>query len=92
MATGVDERLVHIDSTAAKSIAERRGLDKVRHIDVNLLWIQDVVARERLPLYKVLGTSTPSELMTKHLPSAQLMTYLELLGMEFRDGRAEKGC
>ena len=32
---------VHVDATAAKGIAERTGLDKVRHIDVNVLWIQE---------------------------------------------------
>ena len=32
---------VHVDATAAKSIAERSGLDKVRHIYVNVLWIQE---------------------------------------------------
>ena len=32
---------VHVDAMAAKSIAERSGLDKVRHIDVDVLWTQE---------------------------------------------------
>ena len=32
---------VHIDASAAKSIIEREGLDKVRHIEVNVLWLQE---------------------------------------------------
>ena len=32
---------VHVDASAAKGIIERRGLDKVRHIDVNVLWLQE---------------------------------------------------
>ena len=31
------------DSSAAKGIAERTGLGKVRHIEVNQLWIQEKV-------------------------------------------------
>ena len=32
---------VHVDANAAKGIVERAGLDRVRHIDVNVLWIQE---------------------------------------------------
>ena len=28
---------LHLDATAAKGIIERRGLSKVRHVDVNVL-------------------------------------------------------
>ena len=41
---------VHVDATAAKAIAERSGLDKLRHTDVNILWIQEQEARDRIPL------------------------------------------
>ena len=36
----VDSR-VHVDASAAKNIVEREGLGKVRHIEVDLLWIQE---------------------------------------------------
>ena len=29
---------LHIDASAAKGIVERKGLSKVRHIDVDVLW------------------------------------------------------
>ena len=31
---------VHMDSTAAKGMVERRGVSKVRHLDIQVLWIQ----------------------------------------------------
>ena len=31
------------DASAAKGIASRRGLGKVRHIEVNQLWVQERV-------------------------------------------------
>ena len=32
--------IIHTDSSAAKGISSRRGLGKVRHIEVNQFWIQ----------------------------------------------------
>ena len=38
------------DSTAAKGIADRTGLGKVRHIEVNQLWVQDKVREKEIEL------------------------------------------
>ena len=51
---------VHVDAAAAKGIVERSGLDKVRHIDVGVLWLQEQAARERVPLHKIDGAQTTS--------------------------------
>ena len=32
---------MHLDATAAKGIIERRGLNKVRHIETDVLWLQE---------------------------------------------------
>ena len=41
---GVDSRIrVHTDAAAAKAIASWKVLGKVRHIEVNQLWIQNRV-------------------------------------------------
>ena len=39
--TGVVE--LHTDSSAAKSFASRRGLGKMRHVDIKFLWLQESV-------------------------------------------------
>ena len=36
---------MHLDATAAKGIVERKGLSKVRHIDIDVLWLQEQQAR-----------------------------------------------
>ena len=46
---------MHIDALAAKGIIERQGLSKVRHIDVNILWMQEQCARKILPVAKLPG-------------------------------------
>ena len=44
---------VHVDASTAKSMCERNGLDRVRHIDVNVLWLQEQQTRMRAPLHKI---------------------------------------
>ena len=36
---------IFVDASAAIGIAQRRGVGKVRHVEVNQLWLQDRVAR-----------------------------------------------
>ena len=54
------------DSSAAKGIASRRGLGKIRHIEVNQLWLQDQVARNKIQLFKVRGEDNFADSLTKH--------------------------
>ena len=79
---------IQVDATAAKSIVERKGLSKVRHLDTAALWIQEQQVRRILPLTKIPGTKNEADLMTKHLDVAQVEMYIDLLQMEFAVGRA----
>ena len=36
---------LELDATAAKGILDRQGIAKVRHIDVNCLWLQEQCAK-----------------------------------------------
>ena len=62
--------VVYSDSSAAKGMANRRGLGKVRHIDLCHLWIQEEVARGRVVIHKVNSSDNFSDSLTKH-PSAE---------------------
>ena len=65
---GISMRLqILTDSAAAKGIASRRGLGKVRHIEVNQLWIQERVADGSIELMKVSGDVNLADSMTKHV-------------------------
>ena len=46
---------IHEDSVAAKGIADRSGLGKVRHVEVHQLWVQDKVATGDIEVSKVDG-------------------------------------
>ena len=56
---------VWVDSSAAKSIASRIGLGRVRHLEVKFLWLQEVVRDKRLEVKKVHGTQNPAGIRTK---------------------------
>ena len=80
---------VHVDASAAIGIVERKGINKVRHLEVDVLWLQEAQARRILPLQKIAGEKNPADLMTKHVGAALAQEHLERLSLEFRDGRAE---
>ena len=51
---GIDSPITEcVDATAAKAISMRRGLGKVRHLDVHQLWIQARTADGTISLRKV---------------------------------------
>eukprot|EP00973_Karenia_brevis_P020664 2837740-Karenia_brevis.AAC.1 len=53
------------DSKAAKSFVCRRGLGKMRHIEIRDLWLQKVVYDGKLAVEKIPGVENPADLMTK---------------------------
>jgi hypothetical protein len=64
------------------------GLPKVRHIDTDVLWLQEQQLRRLQPLVKVKGTENPADMMTKNVPGPVLTEFVRVLNLEFREGRA----
>ena len=80
---GLEVRVrIGTDSSACKGICARTGIGKLKHLDVQLLWLQDAVRRERVELVKVRGDRNPADLMTKHLGSLPIATNLARLGFQ----------
>ena len=89
---GRDKRgTLYADSSAALGIAKRKGAGKLRHINMNTLWVQEVQDREGVTYQKVLGTENPADLMTKYLTRDVINAHMSRLGQEVREGRADKG-
>ena len=80
---------VHVDATAAMGIVERRGLSRVRHIEVDHLWIQEQEARRMLPIEKVPGGDNPADLMTKNVGIDLATKHMRTMGIRFAEGRSE---
>ena len=83
---------LNLDAAAAKGILERQGISKVRHIDVNVLWLQQQVAKKIVPLVKVDGTENCADLLTKHLTTMIQEKHVKMMKLEFRDGRAQSAA
>ena len=63
---------VSTNSSAAKGIANRRGLGKLRHIELSELWVQDQTAKGRITIYKIGGEENASDSLTKHSTSERI--------------------
>ena len=54
------------DSSAAKAFTSTRGLGRMRHVEVKLLWLQDLVYRKVIRVGKVSGTTNVADSLTKY--------------------------
>ena len=79
---------VLIDSSAAIGMVHRKGCGKMRHVKVGSLWIQQKCDEGELVFNKVLGTSNPADLMTKHLGQQVIDKHMCAVSQDFREGRA----
>lgn len=77
------------DATTGKTLASRRRLGKVRHIEVSELWVQEAVKKERVELVKIKGTFNSADLFTKHVDRSTLDRMVEGLRGMHEDGRYE---
>ena len=87
---------VFVDSSAAKGFASKRGVGKVRHMEVKWLWLQEEVRRGRVKVSKVLGTQNPADVLTKFMRKADISDRLGRMNLEARwvetkGSRAERG-
>ena len=71
-------------------MCNRTGLGKVRHMDLQMLWLQEAVRVGKLVLRKVSGATNPADLMTKYLASESISKAMIRLGMHWEDAR--EGC
>eukprot|EP00973_Karenia_brevis_P042444 5875955-Karenia_brevis.AAC.1 len=72
------------DSSAAKSFVCRRGLGKMRHLEIRDLWLQREVQDGKLEVSKVPGGSNPADLMTKILTVKDIKSRLEAINIDMR--------
>ena len=66
---GIKSNVVELgtDSAAAKNFVNRRGLGRMRHLEIRNLWLQKEVAEGKVEVFKVAGEENRADLMTKIL-------------------------
>ena len=75
------------DASAAKGIAQRLGLGKVRHLEVSQLWLQQKVANGEIRVIKVPGGENRADALTKHVSREVLKEHIRGVGGEVIQGR-----
>lgn len=72
------------DSSAAKSFVCRRGLGRMRHLDIRNLRLQKEIADGRVEVFKVPGKENPADLMTKILSENEIEERLFRLNIQYK--------
>ena len=80
---------LNTDASAAKGICMRKGLGKIRHLEVSQLWLQDKVSKGEVNVRKVKGDSNPADALTKAVNQVKLEQHLMLTGQVITSGRHE---
>ena len=78
---------VMTDSSAAKGMASRQGLGKVRHVEVNQLWVQQKVGSGEIELKKVEGANNMADALTKHVEQDSISKHLRWTNQHLATGR-----
>jgi hypothetical protein len=69
-----------VDSSAAKAMASRTGLGKTRHIEVQYLWLQQILRKDWFRIVKIRGDSNPSDVLTKPKSFKEIVVLIGDLG------------
>ena len=80
------------DASAAIGIVLRRGLGKVRHIDVSQLWLQHKVASGEIQVKKVGTGENKSDALTKYPPYAEIVKHMRATSQNFTDTDSRRQC
>ena len=74
---------LHIDSSAAPFIISRKGLGKAKHIEIQYLWVQEAVRKNKLMVEKIPSETNSSDLGTKHLTSERSEMMMKLVNCSY---------
>ena len=87
---GIDFRIhLKTDASAAMGIGLRRGLGKVRHVEVGQLWLQDMVHRGRIGIEKIDGKKNWADALTKPAGTDMVDLHISEVGLQLRKDRHE---
>ena len=84
----VDIRIkVRTDSSAALGVSRRRGLGKLRHVELSQVWLQERVSAGDVQVMKVKGCDNLADALTKHVVQEDISMHMRGTMQEFTQGR-----
>ena len=72
--------IIHVDSSTARSIANRSGVGKLRHIETGVLWVQQAVKECSFALCRVAGKDNFADILTKPMSLDEMRGKLRGIG------------
>ena len=73
---------IQVDAHATIGTLHRRGLGKLRHVEVEELWLQQEISKNNISISKVKGTENTADLGTKPLKKDAADYLMKKMGFE----------
>ena len=73
--------VLQTDSAASRGILNISGVGKIRHLEVKTLWIQQLVATDKITIRPVPGVRNPADIGTKVLGRERMVYLMQLLNI-----------
>ena len=83
---GLQLSVLMMDATAGIAIASRRGLGKVKHVDTQFLWVQEVIQNGKIKIRKKHTSEMLADVMTKAVAEPLMNRMLTTMQFEYRTG------
>jgi len=74
--------VIHTDSTAARAMTMRQGPGRVKHIDLKLLFAQELVMKRIMEVRKIGTLDNPADTLTKAVDQTTLTNLLRKIGVK----------
>ena len=78
----------YCDSSSAVAITVRRGLGRLRHLNVKQMWLQQEVREKRLTVNRVPSEQNVSDLFTKAFLGPRFRVLLDMIGLDVQPARS----
>ena len=79
--------ILKTDASAALGVAQRLGIGKIRHIEVNQLWLQEKVYKGEIIVEKVRTDENLADALTKPLTNEDIIKHVQGMGYDLRRDR-----
>ena len=70
------------DSSSARQLCKKRGPGRVRHLDLRMLFVQDLVENKQLRVGSISGDRNPADVLTKILGETGLRKHFSVIGLK----------
>jgi hypothetical protein len=72
---------LQVDASAVEGFLWKRGMGRMRHLQVKQLWLQDAMAKKRFILSRIDSQCNPADLLTKPMATARYHALRQLVGL-----------